>query len=364
MVRVLIVHATAGAGHQKAAEAILHGLKNHTPYDVSLLDILDYSSPLFKSLYRKTYFLLISKFPQVWAFFFGLLDVPFLQPLVRWARRLYNALNVGKFHKLLIEGQYDCVISTHFMPTEIASALKRKGLIKSKLITVITDYDAHRIWISEGIDAYAVATDWTKNKVMSLGISEEKIHVTGIPTDEKFGKSVDVSDLKRKLGLQENVFTVLAATGSFGIGPIEDIIAGLNDAQTQIVVVCGHNEELFKRLEAKKNTLIKPLAYVDNMHELMAVSDVMVTKPGGLSISECLVSQLPMIFFSAIPGQETNNIKVLAEYGIGLKGFTVDEIIKHVQDLKSSRDQFLTTMKRIKDIARPNAVKDIIKLIG
>ncbi|MBF0522053.1 MAG: hypothetical protein HQL24_03235 [Candidatus Omnitrophica bacterium] len=357
--KILIVHASAGAGHQKAAEAVCHGIEQHTNHSVRCIDILDYSSPFFKDLYRNTYFFLITKLPRVWAFFFGLLDIPWLLPFVQLARRIYNALNVSKFHKLLIDEQYDCVISTHFMSTEIGAALKRKGRIKSKLITVVTDYDVHRIWLAKGIDIYTVATDLTKKKMISLGVPEEKVCVTGIPTDEKFSSPMDVAGLKRRFGLKDNVFTVLLATGSFGLGPIEEIMEHLNTVQ--IIIVCGNNKELFARLQAKQSALVKPFGYVENMHELMAVSDVMITKPGGLSISECLVSHLPMIFFSAIPGQETNNIDVLAQYGIGMKGFTVDAIVQNVKELQSSHDKFLTALKQI---ARPHAVKDIIQLVG
>ena len=110
------------------------------------------------------------------------------------------------------------------------------------------------------------------------------------------------------MGLQPDLFTVLVATGSFGIGPIEGIIDVLKGFQ--VIVVCGHNRDLFRKLSGKYCALVKVLGLVDNMHELMAVSDAMVTKPGGLSICEALVSQLPLIFFNAIPGQEIGNIKV------------------------------------------------------
>ena len=261
----------------------------------------------------------------------------------------------------MIKGKFDYIVMTHFMPTEIAAALKRAGRISSKLITVITDFDVHKIWIAKGIDVYAVASDWTRGKLVSIGISPERVLASGIPTDEKFLTLVDISVLKRKLGLQEDIFTVLVATGSFGIGPIEDIISTLKGFQ--VIVVCGHNAGLFQKLSAKGLKHVHVLGLVDNMHELMAVSDVMVTKPGGLSISEALVSQLPLIFFNAIPGQETGNIKVLKTYGIGISGCSVTQIGEELKKLQTSKDLFLTVFKKTKALARPSAVKDIVSLI-
>ncbi|MBN1870611.1 MAG: hypothetical protein JW847_08565 [Candidatus Omnitrophica bacterium] len=359
--RILCIHASAGAGHMKAAEAIYNGLKKSTNHAVYLVDALDYSSFFFRRFYKETYFFLISKVPAVWGFCFGLLDIPRLQPLIRTLRRLQNRMNTKKLQQFFKEEQFDYIIMTHFMPTEIAASLKRAGLISSKLITVITDFDVHRIWLADGIDTYTVASDWTKNKLEDMGIPHERVFVTGIPTDEKFASPVAMDVLKKKLGLQEQMFTVLIATGSFGIGPIEAIIETLKGFQ--VIVVCGNNQGLYERLTAQKSPLVHVLGLVDNMHELMAVSDAMVTKPGGLSISEALVSHLPMIFFNAIPGQETGNIKVLETYGVGMSGLSIDQIGRQLKKMRSSNEAYLTVRKKIRALARPTAVSDIISLI-
>jgi processive 1,2-diacylglycerol beta-glucosyltransferase len=359
--KILVIHASAGAGHFKAAESLYNGIRKSTEHNVVLADALDYSVPYFKGLYKKTYFFLVSKTPWLWGFFFGLLDIGWLQPVVRFARRLYNLANTGKLHRYLRDERFDYIIMTHFMPTEVAAALKRSKRISSRLITVITDFDVHRIWLADGIDHYCVASDWTKAKIEKLGVAGERVRVSGIPTDEKFAALADIGALKEKLGLKENVFTVLVATGSFGIGPIEEIVDTLSEFQ--VIVVCGHNEGLYQKLITKKYQLVKVLGLVDNMHELMAVSDAMVTKPGGLSIAEALVSQLALIFFNAIPGQETGNIKVLQSYEVGISGCGVARIGEELVRLKFSRDAFLTILKKTKALGRPNAVRDIISLI-
>lgn len=359
--KILVLYVSAGAGHFKAAQALYDGIKKSTGHDVILADGLDYSSRFFKRFYRGAYFFLISRMPAVWGFFFRLLDLPRLQPLVRVLRRAYNGLNTGRLHRFLQEGQFDYILMTHFMPAEIAAALKTSGRISSRLITVITDFDVHRIWLADGIDVYAAASDWTAEKLKRLGVAQERIVVSGIPTAEKFSAPVDVAALKKKLGLQRDIFTVLIATGSFGIGPIETIINALKGFQ--VIVICGHNKGLYKKLSAKHLKLAHVLGLVDNMDELMAVSDAMVTKPGGLSIAEALVSRLPLIFFNAIPGQETGNIKVLKTYGIGISGGSAGRIAGELKKMQSSGDAFLTMLKKTKALARPFAVRDIISLI-
>ncbi|MFT7539039.1 MAG: processive 1,2-diacylglycerol beta-glucosyltransferase, partial [Lysobacterales bacterium] len=195
----------------------------------------------------------------------------------------------------------------------------------------------------------------------TLGIPENKVTVTGIPTNERFSAAYDVAELKSSMGLEKDRFTVLVATGSFGIGPIEEIIRELDEFQ--VVVVCGHNKTLFKTLTDKKYANAKVFGLVDNMHELMALSNAMVTKPGGLSISEALVTQLPLIFFNPIPGQETGNIKVLATYGVGISGCSIPDIACELDKLRTSQDVYSTVLMKTKEIARPFAVKDIVNLI-
>lgn len=359
--KILFIHATAGAGHQKAAEALFFSLRDQGKHQVQMIDILDYTSPFFKKMYRDSYSFLVTKIPGVWGVVFGLLDVSWMYPVMSFGRRIYNHWYSARLREFLIKEKFNVIVTTHFMSNEVVSALKRKKLIQAKLVSVVTDFDVHRIWLGSGVDQYCVASEWTKTKLKTLGVDEAKIKVTGIPTHQKFSQSYDIGTLKEKLGLKKDVFTVLVATGSFGIGPIEEIMLRLNDFQ--VLVVCGHNKNLYAKLSPQAQADTKVYGLVDNMPELMAVSDVMVTKPGGLSISEALVSHLPMIFFNAIPGQETNNIKVLETYGIGLSHLTIDEIVEALNKFKSSKDLFLTAVKKTKELARPYAVNEILSLV-
>ena len=362
MVKILVIHASAGAGHRKAAEALYNALKKDKRFDARIVDALDYTSPWYKATYAGSYSFMITWCPWLWAFFFGLIDYPWLLPTVRMMRRINNSLNAQPLERFLKEEQFDYIFSTHFFPIEVVGALKRKKVIQSRAICVITDFDVHSIWLAPGVDYYTVACEVTKKKLQHFGIDDSQIKVTGIPTDEKFASPKDIPALKRTLGLQEDKFTVLVATGSFGIGPIEVMTDAFKNYQT--LVICGRNRGLLKRLQQKKTDSLKVYSLVDNMDELMAVADCMVTKPGGLSIAEALVVGLPLIFFHAIPGQETSNIRVLKEFGVGFSDCSVADMVKEIEKLSSSRDTYRTAVNKVKALAKPQAVQDIIGLIS
>jgi len=360
--KILITYATAGAGHKKAAEALYHQIRDDEDHQVVFADVLNYTSLFYKHSYSRTYTFLITRVPWAWGFFFKLLDQPWMLGVMTAARRLHNTINAWAFHRYLCQEQFDCIISAHFLPNEVSAYLKRRGKIHSKIISVVTDYDVHRIWLSKGIDHYAVASDWTKDKIVSLGVDESRVSVTGIPTDRKFSAEHNVQEIKERLDIQEGVFTVLIATGSFGIGPIEEIVEKLDGIQT--LVICGHNKALYERLSKKQDDLLKIYGFVDNMHELMEVADAMITKPGGLSISEALVTGLPLIFFHAIPGQEENNVKVLATYRVGVSGCSVKEMAAVLKEYQESFDAYRDASYRAQHLGKPNAVQDVLALMG
>ncbi len=358
---ILVLHATAGAGHKKAAEAIFNGLKK-TDCRARIEDSLDYTPPFFKKSYVFTYVFMVTNLAWLWAFFFGILDIPALWPLVRLVRRIYNGANTRRLEKFLTEEQFDAVICTHFLSAEVLAYLKRSGRISSKVICVVTDFDVHRIWVNEGIDVYTVASDYTRDKLLSLGVPAQQIVVTGIPTDAPFAIAHDVPALKKELGLREGIFTVLIATGSFGMGPITELIRLLH--RYQLVIVCGHNKTLYEDLKKSPGKDVHVMGLVNNMPQLMAVADVMVTKPGGLSVAEALAMKLPMIFFSAIPGQETGNIRVLKMYGAGSDLCPPSEVARIVDGLSSSPQALQELKSKLAVLSKPNAVAEIIRIIG
>ncbi len=359
--KILVIHATAGAGHKKAAEAIFHGLQAQDGFEVQCVDALDFTNPFFKKSYPWFYSFIVTSLPWAWGFLFALLDIPWAQPLVHGVRRLYNGCNAQALQKFLIRERFDSIITTQFLSAEVCAYLKRTGQIKSKIVCVVTDFDVHRIWVNKGIDIYTAACGYTKDKLIALGVLPGVICTTGIPTDAKFSRKADIKALKEKLGIQEGVLTILIATGSFGMGPIEELMGLLQGYQ--LLIVCGHNKALYERLRIKAARGTHVLGLVDNMDELMSVADVMVTKPGGLSIAEALVKKLPMIFFSAIPGQETNNIKVLSAYEVSQGQSSLPQIRETIEQWDAHPKDLDALRLRMNELSKPNAVADIIALL-
>jgi len=359
--KILLIHASAGAGHTKAAEAVYEGLLQRNDCQVKIVDALDYTSPFYKNSYRKVYAWMVSNVGWLWGFFFSLTDIPWLQGLVRSCRRFLNGINAQALVRLLKEEQFDYVLSTHFFSIEVAAYLKRKKIIYSQVICIVTDFDVHRIWLAEGVDHYVAACGFTKSKLKHLGITDHQIWVTGIPTFQKFSKVVNRGELCDKIGIKKDMFSVLLATGSFGMGPMENVVSALQGFQ--LLVVCGNNKALYEVLKGKKQDGLHVFGLVNNMDELMSVADVMVTKPGGLSICEALVKGLPLVFFSAIPGQETNNVNVLRRHGIGLSQPNIDAMIEEIKRLSQHPEEVSSLKAKTKELAKPNAVQDLIKML-
>jgi processive 1,2-diacylglycerol beta-glucosyltransferase len=285
-----------------------------------------------------------------------------MQPIIRWIFFPITLLNTKKFTRLLIQDSPDVIISTHFLASEIAAFLKRDKKINSKIITVITDFGVHPFWIQEGTDIYTAASDITRAKLIAKGISEEKIKVIGIPVHAGFSKKSEKNELCSKLNIKENKFTVLVLTGSFGIGPLEKIVEMLyRDAQ--VLVVCARNKKLFAKLKNKKYAQVSVFGFVDEIYDFMSVSDIVITKPGGLTVSELLVMELAPIFISAIPGQETENVKALRAYGIGSLVKNASDVRGKALDYKLNPEKLKRVRENIRLIRKPNTLEDLYHVI-
>jgi processive 1,2-diacylglycerol beta-glucosyltransferase len=230
------------------------------------------------------------------------------------------------------------------------------------LITIITDFGVHPFWVYRGTDMYAVASELTKQKLENQDVASKDIKVTGIPVNQAFFKSSKKMEICRKLGIDENRFTVLVVTGSFGIGPVEKI-TDLLHKDAQMLVVCARNKKLYARLKAKKYPQLNLFGFVNNLEELMSIADVIITKPGGLSISELLVKEIAPIFISAIPGQETENAKNLGGWGIGVSANSPLEIKQLVLDYKDHPDKILRIKETIKGIKKPYSIQELYNVV-
>ena len=367
--KIFIAHAPAGAGHKSATLAIKDAFdKANTGHDVRVVDSLQYANRLFRWSYVWGYNFMVSRAPFLWTFSFYFSDFKPIRPLVRSVRRLVNFINGYRFYAFIKKEKPDCVVATHFFATEIISNLKISKLYDGKLITCVTDYGIHDFWVSAQVDIYVVASEYSKNELIDKGIQAEKIRVLGIPVQEKFTKRLERHEAVEKLGLKEGLFTILIIGGGLGVGPIPQMvktIAGTSEP-FQLIVVCGRNESLFKRIEelAKGSRIpIKPYGFTDKVNELMDASDIMISKPGGLSISEAMVKGVPMIVDSFIPGQEESNLRFLEKNsaGIGTKG--IQETLEKLEWLYRHKETLESMRAKAKQLGKPSAASDIVLLV-
>lgn len=361
--RVIITYVSAGAGHFKAAEAICNYLKERDKdIDVELIDVLKKSNKFFRFIYPSGYAFTVKHTPLLWGFIYWITYLKPLRKLSRYIVSIINRLNTREFRGYLSRKNPEFIISTHFLPAEIAAGLKINQKINSKIITVITDFRIHPFWISKGTDFYIAATNLTKKELISEGIKKDLVRESGIPIGREFLACYDKEALFKRFSLDKNKFTALISTGSFGIGPIEKIIAALY-TDTQILVVCANNKKLYKRLKKKNFRDVSVFGFINNIYELMAVSDIIITKPGGLSISESIAMRLIPLFITPIPGQEEENIKALAEYGIGIYPKNTAELKKTVENLKSNPMKLETLKENMAKIHNPSMLKEIYNVI-
>ncbi|MBU1998809.1 MAG: hypothetical protein KKE64_04855, partial [Candidatus Omnitrophica bacterium] len=298
----------------------------------------------------------------LWAVSFDVTSVKSLRWIVNGIKFVVNSLNTKGFSRYLIRENPDFIISTHFLPPYIASQLKINKRIKSSLITVITDFGVHPFWLTRKSDIYCVASEYTKKVLIrEWAVDQRQIKVSGIPIDRKFKKKLSRQELASKLEINHREFTVLVVTGSFGIGPIEETV-DLLDNQVQVLAVCANNKKLYQRLKNKGYSTVKVFGFVNNIEELMSVSDLIVTKPGGLSISELLVKQLAPVFVSPIPGQETANIKAMDYFGIGLIADSPLAVKSMVLDYRNNPLKLCAQKEKIFLVAKPDAAEEIYKL--
>jgi len=365
--KIFVIYAKAGAGHQKAAEALLKAYeKKGGDKNVELFDALDYTNPFFKWAYNATYLFLITYLPLIWGFFYYLLDIPFIYWIVCPLRSWLNFVNSNRLRKKIVAEQPDAVISVHFFASQVIARLISKGLSKTKLITVLTDFLPHAFWVNEGTHFYCVATSKTKEALIERGVNQQRIRVLGIPIGPEFLEENDKFLLRKKFNFEKEKFLILIVSGGFGVGPVEKMLRILDKSKLNIelAVVCGRNPLLLERLKKidfrKKITVF---GFVDNMHQLMKASDVIITKSGGMTVTEALASKLPMIIVRPVPGQETRNCFVVTQNQAAIKVKKLGALEAIIAKMAEGNVRQVY-IESIEALARPQSAFEIVKFVN
>ena len=367
--RILIATVTAGAGHLAAAAALDEAWRTCRPKDaVERIDLVKFFSPLHRKIVSDGYVKLVAHAPELWGMMFGKTDDP---KVARGLLRLQRALPSGsrmKFTRHVKQFAPDVVLCTHYLPLQIlgrmrakTKAAKEPSSTSPMVVSIVTDFVAHALWMDPCVDFYCVAAEETKARLLARGVAADNVVATGIPISARFSAKPDARAVRQTLGLRDDQPVMLVLSGGFGMGPVGEIVAELDKVERtfQTVVVTGHNPELRRELAAEdRRHPTHVLGYASNMHELMAAADLIITKPGGLTTSELLALGKPLFIVNPIPGQEAANSYFLLERGAAAKVNRVEDLPFRIQQLLGTKK--LADMARAaKALGRPNAAREI-----
>ena len=372
MKKILIFYASYGGGHLSAANSIKQYIDdNFSDCETKLIDCMLYVNKPINRITTTAYKEMVKKFPWAWGEVYSHSQKG---PIAHISSTANNLL-AKKLLKLLKEYNPDIVISTHPFGSQMVSYLKRKALIECSLSTIITDFAPHEQWLvgKEQVDYFFVSHEKMREKIINSNIPENKVFSTGIPLSNKFLMHYNKVSVMKSFGLNPNKPVILFfGGGEFGLGREQTIkifksfIQHINN--NQIVAIAGKNEKLKEAFSSIVHNLqvedvVKVLPYTNQVPELMSISDLVVTKPGGLTTTESLVSGLPIIAINPIPGQEEENAKFLENAGVAIwlkKHNDYDEIVKN---LLSDRDKLHKMKVNTKLLAKKNSTRDICNII-
>ena len=382
--KILIFYASYGGGHLNAAKSINdYIISNYPNYYVELLDCMKYVNKTIEKLTTAAYREMAKKAPWAWGKIYSDSQKG---PLAHLSSRS-NKIMAIKLLRLLREKQPDVIISTHPFGSQMCSYLKRKNKITAKIATIMTDFSPHDQWLvgHKFTDYFFVANDKMKNYLINKGITENKISVTGIPISNRFLKTYNKKEILDTYNLSEDKFTVLFfGGGEFGLGKtktaeiFESFVQESLKNKIQIIAIAGKNPKMkasFKEIVSKysvntttTNTTditnnVKILEFTNQVPELMSISDLVVTKPGGLTTSESLASHLPMLIINPIPGQEEENAEFLEDKGIAIWLRKNDDSKLIIENLLADNQKLNLMKENTKLLARPHSTETICKMI-
>lgn len=373
MKKILIFYGTYGGGHIAAAKSIKNYIdENYEDTDIEFIDCIEYINKYVNKISTKAYVELTKNTPHLWEKLYTGSNKGALATISNASNRIMAI----KLKNLIHEIHPDLIISTHPFSSNMCAILKKKEQIDCKLATVMTDYHIHNQWLSlpQFVDYFFVATEQMKTDMINQNISAEKIHVTGIPVSPRFLKNYNKDEIFDEFWLDKDKFTVLLfGGGEFGLGKnvavkvLETIIRMFKNIQ--VVAISGKNKKMhtaFEEIVQKTNSesRVKVLEFTDKVPELMSICGIVVTKAGGLTITESLVSGLPIIIINPIPGQEEENAEFLVKSGSAIWLKPKENNIPGIFKRLYRNPEILENMRKCsKELAKPNSTRNICEIL-
>ena len=371
--RVLLMYITKVSGHRQATMAVQRAIKELDPsVDAPTVNGFGYTYPRLERVVNSAYMGVIKTTPKVWDYLY---DNPNIVKKSQGIKDFLHKTSHAKIGKLIEKYKPDTVVCTQAFPCGMVADYKRAHKADFKVVGVLTDYAPHSFWINEGVDYYIVPSTEAKERFITKGVAEDSIKVYGIPIRSKFSMQLDKQPIAEKMGIDLNIPTILIMGGGQGLGPIRGVVKSLMkiDMPLQLIVLTGVNKKLMKWLEKqqtkkrpKKSSKNKKLIfyeYANNVDELMELSTLIITKPGGMTTTECLAKGLPMVIVNPLPGQEMRNTDFLLQKGIAIRIDKTNDIGEEVELLLKSPEKIIDMSKAAFAEARPHAALDIAQLI-
>lgn len=368
--RVLITYATYGSGHKTVANYIYEYFTKHSNYEVKVIDLMDYENIvglISKKAFEQNFKSKISS--VVFSVIYTLFDnKPATLPYKQVTQAIFKN---KKLKEDIIEFNPDLLISTHFFGHIILGMLNKKQLTNTKIISIITDYKSHEMWLKDekSLDAIIVSNDIVKNELIAQNIDSKKIYSYGIPIKENFSNFENIIEIKEKYKVNNNKKTFLffaggSAGSSFSYKYFKRLLE--EEYDINIIYVCGNNEALKKKSEklVRKNLYrnVHVLGFSTEVNNLLSISDVVITKPGGLSITECLEVKKPMLLIPGNGGNEIYNANFVCRNGYGLRCVTSRRLVKNVNKILKKKTLLYSMNKKLDKYNNNKSVEKIYKL--
>jgi processive 1,2-diacylglycerol beta-glucosyltransferase len=360
---VLVLSARVGAGHGQAARAVVEAIGEVAPAaTVRIEDVIDHVGPLFRTVYQGGYVTSMTRLPRLYGIGFDLSNHPDTPRRGLTERlRLANERHwLAPLAAKMLQWQPRVIVSTHFLVPPMLTRLIASGRLRSRLCVVVTDHFPHRWWYCEGVEHWFVPDEWGRDRFARWGIAAGAVTVCDIPVRLKWEQPVDRAKVLADWKLPSDKQIVLLAGGAdFTCGPIEAIATGILAASptAHVAVLAGRNKDLLARLSQLRDAGrgLTPVSFTDRAHELVGVSSLMVTKPGGVTTAECCAMGTPMVLIRPVPGQEGGNAVYLSAHGAAIVPGGPLKVIESVRRLLADPAELAAMSDRARELHRPAA---------
>lgn len=364
--RIILMYISEVSGHHSATLAIENAIKTISPdTQIFNLNAFNYTNPISERIVNRLYMGVIKRTPQIWDYLY---DNPQIVKGLEKIKDSIHKFNSPKLKNLFDKFNPDAVLCTQAFPCGMVADFKKTYGSDIPLLAVLTDYVPHSYWIYDAVDYYITPSEEVSQCLVKKAVAPNKIKPLGIPFDPKFNEDITKANLIQKLKLKPDIPNILIMGGGQGLGPIKTIIRSLEKVKREIqeIVVAGTNKKLYKSLKRrikkyKKRILL--FGYVDNINELMSISDIIITKPGGVTTAEALAKKIPMIIIKPIPGQEASNTNYLISKGAALKIDKPKEAGILIEELLAEPEKLIRMRESAQRISKPNASFDIARLV-